>query len=105
MNLVAKEFVAAQNPENPGVLVLSRFAGAAAELDAALIVNPHETEAMAQAMRTALEMPLEERQARYSSMFERIEKNDIDRWAETFLAKLTETRRSFLIGQLRSLFA
>ncbi len=104
MNLVAKEFVAAQNPEDPGVLVLSQFAGAAAELDAALIVNPHETEGMAQAMRAALEMPLEERRARYSSMYERIEKNDIDRWAETFLAKLTETRRSFLIGQLRSLF-
>ncbi len=105
MNLVAKEYVAAQNPEDPGVLVLSQFAGAAAELDAALIVNPHETEGMAKAMRMALEMPLEERQARFRSMFERIARNDIDRWAETFLAKLSETRRSFLIGQLRSLFS
>ncbi len=104
MNLVAKEYVASQDPEDPGVLILSQFAGAAAELDAALIVNPHETEGMAQAMRAALEMPLEERQARFSSMFERISRNDIDRWAETFLAKLSETRRSFLIGQLRSLF-
>ncbi len=105
MNLVAKEYVAAQNPDDPGVLVLSQFAGAAAELDAALIVNPHETEGMAQAMRAALDMPLDERQARFRSMFERIAKNDIDRWAETFLAKLSETRRSFLIGQLRSLFS
>jgi len=104
MNLVAKEYVASQDPEDPGVLLLSQFAGAAAELDAALIVNPHETEGMAQAMRTALEMPLDERKARFSAMFERISRNDIDRWAETFLAKLSETRRSFLIGQLRSLF-
>ncbi len=104
MNLVAKEYVASQDPADPGVLLLSQFAGAAAELDAALIVNPHETEGMAQALRTALEMPLEERQARFTSMFERISRQDIDRWAETFLAKLSETRRSFLIGQLRSLF-
>ena len=104
MNLVAKEYIAAQDPEDPGVLVLSQFAGAAAELEAALIVNPHETEGMAQAMRSALEMPLEERRARHSAMYERIERHDIDRWAETFLARLSETRRSFLIGQLRSLF-
>ncbi len=104
MNLIAKEFVAAQDPENPGVLVLSQFAGAAAELDAAVIVNPHETEGMAQAMRIALDMPLDERRSRHASMYEKIEKNDIDRWAETFLARLAETRRSFLIGQLRSLF-
>jgi len=104
MNLVAKEYVASQDPDDPGVLLLSQFAGAAAELDAALIVNPHETEGMAQAMRTALEMPLDERKARFSAMFERISRNDIDRWTETFLARLSETRRSFLIGQLRSLF-
>ena len=104
MNLVAKEFIASQDPDDPGVLVLSQFAGAAAELDAALIVNPHETEGMAQALRVALEMPLDERRARHAEMFERISRNDIDRWAETFLAKLAETRRSFLIGQLRSLF-
>ncbi|HEX4766350.1 MAG TPA: trehalose-6-phosphate synthase [Lichenihabitans sp.] len=104
MNLVAKEYVAAQSPDDPGVLVLSQFAGAAAELDSALIVNPHETEGMAQAIRIALEMPLDERQSRHRSMYATIEKNDIDRWAETFLAKLSETRRSFLIGQLRSLF-
>jgi len=59
MNLVAKEYVAAQDPEDPGVLVLSRFAGAAAELDGALVVNPHQVEAVAEAIATALEMPLE----------------------------------------------
>ncbi len=104
MNLVAKEFVAAQDPGNPGVLILSQFAGAAAELDSAVIVNPHETEGMAAAMRQALEMPLDERRDRQARMYARIEKHDIDWWAETFLAKLADTRRSFLIGQLRSLF-
>ena len=85
MNLVAKEYVAAQDPEDPGVLVLSRFAGAAAELDGALIVNPHELEAMAEAIGTALEMPLEERKERHARMFAHLVANDIDRWAERFL--------------------
>ncbi len=105
MNLVAKEFVAAQDPENPGVLILSQFAGAAAELDGALIVNPHETEGMAAAMTEALDMPLDERRARHARMYARIAEHDIAWWAETFLARLTDTRRSFLIGQLRSLFS
>ena len=105
MNLVAKEFVAAQDPANPGVLILSQFAGAAAELGEALIVNPHETEGMAAAMGQALEMPLDERVARHAAMFERIARNDILAWAESFLARLIETRRSFLVGQLRSLFS
>ena len=61
MNLVAKEYLAVQDPENPGVLMLSQFAGAAKELDRALIVNPHETDAVAAALKRALEMPLEER--------------------------------------------
>ena len=57
MNLVAKEYLAAQDPEDPGVLVLSQFAGAAKELDGALFVNPHETDAVAAALKRALEMP------------------------------------------------
>jgi trehalose 6-phosphate synthase len=105
MNLVAKEFVAAQDPENPGVLILSQFAGAASELDAALVVNPHETEGMAGAMKEALEMPLDERRDRHARMYAHIAEHDIKWWAETFLARLTDTRRSFLIGQLRSLFS
>src|ERR1700684_1025897 len=64
MNLVAKEYLAAQNPDDPGVLVLSQFAGAAKELDGALIVNPHETDAVAGALQRALGMPLEARRER-----------------------------------------
>src|SRR4029453_2961504 len=56
MNLVAKEYVAAQNPEDPGVLVLSQFAGAAQELDSALIVNPFDTDGVAGAIEQALSM-------------------------------------------------
>jgi trehalose 6-phosphate synthase len=106
MNLVAKEYVAAQDPEDPGVLVLSRFAGAAAELDGALIVNPHEVEAVAEAIATALDMPLAERQERHSRMFARLSEHDIGRWADRFMAALAESRRrpGFLDG-IRQLFA
>jgi trehalose 6-phosphate synthase len=93
MNLVAKEYVAAQDPDDPGVLVLSRFAGAAAELDGALIVNPHEVEAVAEAIGTALEMPLEERKERHGRMFAHLVTNDVDRWAERFLSALAESRQ------------
>ena len=65
MNLVAKEYVAAQDPRDPGVLVLSRFAGAARQLDAALLVNPHDADEMADALDPALTMNLAERQARW----------------------------------------
>ena len=68
MNLVAKEYVAAQNPFDPGVLVLSSFAGAAKELDAALIVNPHDIDGMARQIANALTMSLEERRERWQSM-------------------------------------
>jgi len=106
MNLVAKEYVAAQDPEDPGVLVLSQFAGAAEELDSAILVNPHETEAMAAAIKTALEMPLAERQERHNRMFDHLVANDIDRWAERFLAALAESRqRSGILEGLRQLFA
>ena len=105
MNLVAKEFVAAQDPENPGVLILSQFAGAAAELDGALLINPHEMEAFPGAISTALDMPLEERVARHATMFRRIERHNVDHWARSFLAALTETRcKSGLLGGIRSLF-
>lgn len=93
MNLVAKEYVAAQDPEDPGVLVLSQFAGAADELEGALIVNPHEPEAVAAAIRFALEMPLDARQARHRRMLEVLRKNDIHSWASKFLTTLESTRR------------
>ncbi len=106
MNLVAKEYVAAQDPEDPGVLVLSRFAGAAAELDGALIVNPHEVEAVAKAIATALEMPFDERKERHARMFAHLATNDVYRWAERFLSALAESRQrpGFLTG-LRQFFA
>jgi hypothetical protein len=68
MNLVAKEYVAAQNPEDPGVLILSPFAGAAYELHAAVIANPYDPDAVAEALQTALGMPLEERRERWQAM-------------------------------------
>jgi trehalose 6-phosphate synthase len=104
MNLVAKEFVAAQDASDPGVLVLSRFAGAASELDGAILVNPHETEGTAQAIYQALQMPLAERRDRHARMFAHIRKHDIDWWASQFLTRLAETRgRPSLISGLRNL--
>ncbi len=88
MNLVAKEYVAAQDPEDPGVLILSRFAGAAEELSEALIVNPYNIEAMADVIRIALEMSLSERRARYEALMAVIEKYDVMYWAQTFLSTL-----------------
>jgi len=88
MNLVAKEFVAAQDPEDPGVLVLSRFAGAAAQLDAAVIVNPHSAEDMADGIARALAMPLAERRERHAAMFETIAREDVRWWSDRFIAAL-----------------
>lgn len=88
MNLVAKEFVAAQNPADPGVLVLSRFAGAAQQLDAALMVNPHDPDAMAEAMAQALAMKLPERQDRWQSMWNTMEQRSPLGWGRTFVAAL-----------------
>jgi trehalose 6-phosphate synthase len=90
MNLVAKEYVAAQDSSDPGMLVLSRFAGAARELDAALIVNPFDAEAMAEAMHQGLIMPLEERRARWTEMMEILLRNSITKWREDFLRALRE---------------
>lgn len=88
MNLVAKEFVAAQNPADPGVLILSRFAGAAQQLDAALLVNPHDTDAMAEAMTQALTMKLAERRERWQSLYGAIENRTPLAWGRMFLAAL-----------------
>ncbi|VBB69262.1 Alpha,alpha-trehalose-phosphate synthase [UDP-forming] [invertebrate metagenome] len=85
MNLVAKEFVVAQNPDSPGVLVLSRFAGAAHELEAALLVNPYDLDDVADAMARALSMPLEERLARWQQMHAVITTNTLSHWCENFL--------------------
>jgi trehalose 6-phosphate synthase len=94
MNLVAKEYVAAQDAKDPGVLILSQFAGAAERMHGALIVNPHEPAAVAAALSQALNMPLSERIARWRQMYEEVITNDIDSWAADFLASLATTRPS-----------
>ncbi|HZD91083.1 MAG TPA: trehalose-6-phosphate synthase, partial [Pseudolabrys sp.] len=88
MNLVAKEYVAAQDPMDPGVLILSRFAGAAHELGAALLVNPYDPEGVAMAINRALSMPLTERRQRQEQNYRVLVQNDITHWAERFMAML-----------------
>jgi trehalose 6-phosphate synthase len=88
MNLVAKEYVSAQDPDDPGVLVLSQFAGAARELTAALIVNPLDIDDMADALATALKMPLDERKARYGEMMQQLRENNVSVWRDNFLRDL-----------------
>jgi trehalose 6-phosphate synthase len=90
MNLVAKEYVAAQDEENPGVLILSRFAGAAVELGSALLVNPYDPEAVGATIARALSMPLEERRARHTKMYQVLCANDVKYWGERFMATLTQ---------------
>jgi len=90
MNLVAKEYVAAQNPADPGVLVLSKFAGAANELDTALLVNPHDIDGMARAIATALSMPLTERRLRYEAMMQKLRKHTIQHWFADFIDALAD---------------
>jgi len=88
MNLVAKEFVASQDPDDPGVLVLSRFAGAAGELETALIVNPFDVDQIADALDRALAMPVEERRARYETMMAQLNTHDVHAWRDAFLDAL-----------------
>ena len=82
MNLVAKEYVASQNPHDPRVLILSRFAGAAHECKAALLVNPYDPDSIGVAIGQALSMPLAERRERYNSLFQVLSHNDIHHWAD-----------------------
>ena len=85
MNLVAKEYVAAQDPENPGVLILSRFAGAAAQLGVgAVLVNPYSAEELSDAILLALKMPLEERIGRWRAMMDNVESEDVLWWRQRF---------------------
>jgi trehalose 6-phosphate synthase len=88
MNLVAKEYVAAQDPSSPGVLVLSRLTGAADGLPEALLVNPHDVDDVASAIDTAVAMPLSERRQRWEAMMANLKLHDIDRWASEFLERL-----------------
>ena len=91
MNLVAKEFVAAQSEGDPGVLVLSRFAGAAETLKAALIVNPYDYDAVAQAIDTGLTMPLDERQDRWRKLMAAVDTSNINAWAERLINILSKS--------------
>ena len=92
MNLVAKEFVAAQDPKDPGVLLLSRFAGAAVELHDALLTNPFHPDGMARDLDRALRMPLEERVERHTKLDAAVRRTTAVTWAEEFLAALGACR-------------
>ncbi|MGB7407583.1 MAG: trehalose-6-phosphate synthase [Pontixanthobacter sp.] len=92
MNLVAKEYVAAQDPDDPGVLILSQFAGAAHQLNCdgqgAVLVNPHSPDDIARAIRTALDMPIDERKRRYEAMVKTVREDDIHGWTQNFVGDL-----------------
>lgn len=94
MNLVAKEYVAAQDPEDPGVLILSEFAGAAQQLngggEGAVLVNPHSPDALARAIDAALDMPLEQRKRRYEAMIGTIRDDNVHEWTKTFCSDLSK---------------
>jgi trehalose 6-phosphate synthase len=93
MNLVAKEYVAAQDPADPGVLVLSEFAGAAKQLDAAVLVNPHDIDGLAQSISDAFVMPREERRDRWSQMMKTLENSSLQSWFSNFVAALGNRRQ------------
>lgn len=90
MNLVAKEFVAAQDPEDPGVLILSGFAGAAEQMPDALLVNPHDIAGMADAIERGLLMPIDERKERWNALIAGVREKDIAWWRVSFLKALEE---------------
>jgi trehalose 6-phosphate synthase len=103
MNLVAKEYVAAQNPSDPGVLVLSEFAGAARELDTAVLVNPHDIDGMAQKISKALGMAVEERRERWSAMIGKLRSTSVQSWFADFIAELADVRRTAVPAAARRL--
>jgi trehalose 6-phosphate synthase len=90
MNLVAKEYVAAQDPEDPGVLILSRFAGAALQMQDAVLVNPYSAEEVSDAISTALTMDRKERIRRWSRLIESVTREDVVWWRKTFTDTLME---------------
>jgi trehalose 6-phosphate synthase len=88
MNLVAKEYVAAQDPDDPGVLVLSRFAGAARQMTEAVIVNPFSREELSEGLNRALSMERKERVRRWESLMEGVRRFDVKGWRDSFVAAL-----------------
>jgi trehalose 6-phosphate synthase/phosphatase len=97
MNLVAKEFVASRVHDD-GVLVLSEFAGAAAEMAGAVMVNPYDVDAVAQRLHDALSMPADERRARMQALRRRVHEYDVHHWAADFLTRLQQHSSSPLIS-------
>lgn len=91
MNLVAKEYVAAQNDDDPGVLVLSKFAGAAEALKDAVIVNPYDVDEMAESLQKALRMPLKQRKRRQKALLAEIRRHDVHAWSRNFLNALARS--------------
>lgn len=98
MNLVAKEFVACQDPNDPGVLVLSRFAGAARQLETALIVNPHDMDDVVDALQKGLHMPLEERKDRWQQLMHSVTTENVSNWRDDFVDALQSTPVSEMAG-------
>jgi trehalose 6-phosphate synthase len=94
MNLVAKEFVACQDPEDPGVLILSKFSGAAQQMKSALLINPIDPDEIAEAMFIALSMPLDERRARWLAMKSSVWEQNIAWWRDSFLAALAVSAKT-----------
>jgi trehalose 6-phosphate synthase len=92
MNLVAKEYIASQNPDDPGVLVLSQFAGAAQEMEAALLVNPFDQDEIAEAMNRALNMSRAERRTRWRLLMEQLRNSDVNVWRDRYLGRLLERK-------------
>ncbi len=88
MNLVAKEYVAAQDPEDPGVLILSRFAGAAQQMSEAVLVNPHSPDDLSHAIKQALDMKLPERKRRWDALIKTVRNDNVQQWTENFTGDL-----------------
>lgn len=93
MNLIAKEYVASR-PDGSGVLILSEMAGSVKELGEAIVINPNDRSELTEAIREALDMPLEEQQRRNFIMQERLRRYDVHRWAEDFLGELDAMRET-----------
>ncbi len=101
MNLVAKEFVAAQDPADPGALVLSRFAGAARALEGAIVVNPYDPDEIAEALHIALTMPEAERRQRWERMWQAVRQHTAATWAKSFLAQLAAAAAELPAGAVQ----
>ncbi len=99
MDLVAKEYVVCQDPEEPGVLILSRFAGAAVECATALVVNPYDPESVGTAIGQALSMPLDERRSRYEALFQVLMANDAKSWVSDRSDTAAETAELAFLGE------